>query len=67
MEAYPVFEPEASTELMKTFNVYRSEDDDILGNVKVCFYDPLLLGKTDDGYIVQSYNTGVVNFGIMVK
>lgn len=66
-EAYPVFEPEASTELMKTFNVYRSEDDDILGNVKVCFYDPLLLGKTDDGYIVQSYNTGVVNFGIMVK
>lgn len=51
----------------KTSTVRRSEKDDALGTIKVYFYDPIVLEKTDTGYVVQSYNTGVVNFGLMVK
>lgn len=62
---------EASTSVTKkeskTVSISKSQEDDDFGTVKVYFYDPIILGKVGDKYTVNSYSTGTVTFGLMVK
>lgn len=49
----------------KTFTTTRNEEDDALGTVKVYFYDPIVLTINGNHYyVVNKYNTGVVDFSI---
>mgnify|MGYP006879948715 FL=1 len=51
----------------KTFSYERQEEDDNLGTTKIYFYDPIIEGKAGNNYLVHTYNTGVVKFGLAVK
>ena len=51
----------------KTFTVRRTEEDDALGTIKIYFYDPIILCKSSNGYEVNTYNTGIVKFGLYVR
>lgn len=65
----------------KTLTITRNEGDDDLGMEEIYFYDPIIEGKTDDNssssifldfdpldtYIVKTYSTGFVTFGITAK
>ena len=53
--------------IKKTYTIERNEQDDDLGNVRIYFYDPIIEGKYGSQYIVRTYNTGIVEFGIFVK
>lgn len=52
---------------LKKFTYTRQEQDDLLGTVKIYFYDPIIEGKNGINYIVRKYNTGSISFGISVK
>ncbi|MCM1021711.1 MAG: hypothetical protein NC343_05245 [Muribaculum sp.] len=56
-----------TTKETKTITYRRSDKDDALGTIKVYFYDPLILEQTENGYLLHSYNVGIVNFSFMVK
>ena len=47
--------------------ISKTEHDDEIGTVKVYFYDPIILEKVGDKYVVNSYSVGGVTFGLMVK
>lgn len=51
----------------KSVTITRSQEDDEFGIVKVYFYDPIILGKVGERYILKSYSTGAVSFGITAK
>lgn len=51
----------------KTFTVRRTEEDDALGMIKIYFYDPIILSRSSNGYEVNTYNTGIVKFGLYVR
>lgn len=51
----------------KTYKVERKQTSDELGNTKIYFYDPIITGKNGNDYILHSYSTGTVEFGIVVK
>ncbi len=34
---------------------------------KIYFYDPLIMEKRNGNYVVKTYNTGYVNFGLTAK
>lgn len=44
-----------------------SSKDDSLGMAKIYFYDPLIMEKRNGNYVVKTYNTGYVNFGLTAK
>ena len=51
----------------KKYSYTRKEDDDALGTVKIFFYDPIIESKSGNNYVVRTYNTGIVTFGITVR
>lgn len=51
----------------KTFSYERQEEDDNLGMTKIYFYDPIIESKSGNNYLVHTYDTGVVKFGLAVK
>ncbi|MDE5579625.1 MAG: hypothetical protein K2I85_06745 [Alistipes sp.] len=51
----------------KTFSYTREEEDDNLGTIKIYFYDPIIDAKSGSNYLVHTYNTGIVKFGLAVK
>lgn len=51
----------------KTYSYTRQEADDIMGTAQVNFYDPIIDTYADGKYIVHSYNTGTIKFGITVR
>lgn len=51
----------------KKYSYTRKEEDDALGTVKIFFYDPIIESKSGNNYVVRTYNTGVVTFGITVR
>lgn len=51
----------------KVFKLSYTQEDDDLGNADIYFYDPLIVGKNGENYILRSYSTGSVEFGIVVK
>lgn len=63
------FNSTTTRKIGKKFKMTRTEEDDALGTMKIYFYDPIVLErlKKTNEYVVNSYNTGVVNFGLVVK
>lgn len=56
----------------KTVTIIRKEKSDDLGSVRIYFYDPIITGKFKRffggiNYIMHTYNTGHVTFGITVE
>jgi len=51
----------------KEYKFEREEKDDNLGSTKIYFFDPIIDGKNGNDYIVHTYNTGVVTFGLAVE
>lgn len=51
----------------KKYSYTRKDKDDALGTVKIFFYDPIIESKSGNDYIIRTYNTGVVTFGITVQ
>jgi hypothetical protein len=56
----------------KTVTIVRKEKSDDLGTVKIFFYDPIIerKSKTEFGiqrYVIRTYTTGHVTFGLSVK
>lgn len=56
-----------TTTTSQKFVFERQEEDDNLGTAKIYFFDPIIDGKSGSNYLVHSYNTGVVTFGLAVK
>ncbi len=57
----------ATTKETRSVTISKTEHDDEIGTVKVYFYDPIILEKVGDKYVVNSYSVGGVTFGLMVK
>ncbi len=51
----------------KEYKFERDEADDNLGNIKIYFFDPIIDGKSGSDYLVHTYNTGYVSFGLAVE
>lgn len=51
----------------KKYSYTRKEEDDALGTAKIYFYDPIIESKSGNDYIIRTYNTGIVTFGITVQ
>lgn len=52
---------------LKRFTVKRTEEDDWLGTAKIYFYDPIIEERFGSNYIVKTYNTGSITFGISAQ
>ena len=70
----PTIEPSTSinnsttTKFSKTITTKWVEGADELGKVTVYYYDPIIDFMTSDGQpILHTYNTGSIEFGIIVK
>lgn len=50
----------------RQFSMERQEEDDALGTTKVYFYDPIIESKVGNNYLVHTYSTGIVTFGLSV-
>ena len=58
----------ASSNIKKTeVTLSTFSDDDNLGTKTINFYDPVIIEKSNNGYLLQAYNTGIVTFGIIVR
>ncbi|MGN0028494.1 MAG: hypothetical protein ACI35Q_02025 [Marinilabiliaceae bacterium] len=44
-----------------------TETSDDLGQVRIYYYDPVIVGMNGSSPIVKTYNTGSVEFGVFVK
>lgn len=44
-----------------------TETSDDLGQVRIYYYDPVVVGMNGSSPIVKTYNTGSVEFGVFVK
>ncbi|MCM1150542.1 MAG: hypothetical protein NC209_08270 [Alistipes sp.] len=51
----------------KAYKFERNEKDDNLGSIKIYFFDPIIDGKSGSNYLVHTYNTGYVSFGLAVE
>lgn len=51
----------------KEYKFERQEADDNLGTTKIYFFDPIIDGKSGNDYLVHTYNTGIVTFGLAVE
>ena len=51
----------------KEYTFERNEKDDNLGGIKIYFFDPIIDGKSGSNYLVHTYNTGYVSFGLAVE
>lgn len=57
-----------TTKETKTVKVTRTETSDELGTTTIYFYDPIIESKkSDNEYVMRTYTTGSVNFGIYAK
>jgi hypothetical protein len=50
-----------------TVTTRRNAGSDPLGSVEVYFYDPIILKREGNDYILKTYTTGPVTFGIVAK
>ncbi len=57
----------ATTKETRSVTISKTQHDDEIGTVKVYFYDPIILEKVGDKYVVNSYSVGGVTFGLMVR
>lgn len=61
-----------STEISNSNSVHTSKQvtiktttgSDPLGKIKIYYYHPIIIGKENNEYILNSYNTGYVKFGV---
>lgn len=60
-----------TTKESKKITIKRTETSDILGSIKIYFYDPLIEGVQQslqgNSYKMHTYQTGSITFGITVK
>lgn len=57
-----------TTKETKTVKVTRTETSDNLGKTTIYFYDPIIESKKSNGeYVMRTYTTGYVTFGIYAK
>ncbi|MFV0290912.1 MAG: hypothetical protein ACK5IJ_08475 [Mangrovibacterium sp.] len=53
--------------ITKTVTVKRTKDSDPLGETKIFFYDPVVSTVSGSTYYMNTYSTGTVEFGVVVK
>lgn len=56
-----------TSKVTKKYSYIRKEGNDALGTARIFFYDPIIESKSGNDYIIRTYNTGVVTFGITVQ